>query len=100
MVAKVELHKLHAQDIHNQFGGLPCPIVMVQADYDKFIHGSDLCCYDLILQMLGMGYMIGHPPFMLDRPATWDLAIGDRERCHAIGAPQSNGDYLVTLSTY
>ena len=89
----VVLHKLHAQDINKQFRGLPRPILMTKADYDKFIHGNDLCCYDLVFVMLGPFGV----PFLLDRPREWKLAIGKRDDVTAVGSPHRDG-YLVALT--
>lgn len=73
------LHKLHAEDVYRQFGGLPRAIIMTWADYDRFIHLNDLYAYDLILVMLGLAVMMGGQPFMLDSPRDWRLAIGNKQ---------------------
>ena len=92
----VVLHKLHAQDINKQFRGLPRPILMTKADYDKFIHGNDLCCFDLLFVMLGpSGFGV---PFLLDQPREWKLAIGKRDGVKASGSVHPQG-YLVALES-
>lgn len=73
------LHKLHAEDVYRQFGGLPRAIIMSWDDYDRFIHLNDLYAYDLILVMLGFAVMMGRQPFMLDAPRDWRLAIGNKK---------------------
>lgn len=92
------LHKLHAEDVSRQFGGLPAPVIMSWHDYDKYIHLNDLCAYDLLLCLLGgPGIRMGVKPFMLDQPGTWLLAIGDHEFVEADGEPKISGEYLVRL---
>ena len=70
------LHKLHSQDVFENFGGLPRPVIMTWADYDKFIHLDDLCAYDLLAVMLGR---LSGQVFMFDAPRKWLLAIGDND---------------------
>jgi hypothetical protein len=91
------LHKLHAEDINRQFGGIPRQILLSWDDYDKYIHLTDVYAYDLVLTLLGgPGVMLGQPPFMLDEDAEWHLAIG-RKSCVATGKLQPDGNYLVSL---
>jgi hypothetical protein len=85
------LHKLHAEDVNRQFGGIPRAIIMSWEDYDRYIHLNDLCAYDLLLVILGPGVMLGQPPFLLDSPRNWSLAIGRHTYVIAEGAP--DGDY-------
>ena len=72
------LHKLHAEDVNRQFGGIPRAVIMSWDEYDRYIHLDDLCAYDLLLVMLGAGVMLGQPPFMLDAPREWHLAVGNK----------------------
>lgn len=91
------LHKLHAEDVNQQFGGIPRAIKMSWEDYDKYIHLNDLCAYDLLLQVLGMGVKMGQLPFMLDRTRDWTIAIGNKT-AEVHGELDSDGYYLLQLS--
>jgi hypothetical protein len=90
------LHKLHAEDISRQFGGLPRPIIMSWDDYDKYIHLNDLCAYDLVLCMLGMGVMLGQMPFLFDAQRQWYLAVGKHGYLVAEGQLDGN-NYRVSI---
>lgn len=90
------LHKLHAQDIHETFRCLPRPIIMSWDDYDKYIHLDDSSAYDLVFIMLGPAIASGAPPFMLDAPRKWLLAIGRHDNVVAVGEP-SGDNYRVAL---
>jgi hypothetical protein len=92
----VILHKLHAADIHQIFGCLPLPIVMSWDNYDKYVHLDDLCAYDLVFFMLGPAIASGAPPFMLDAPRKWGLAIGKHDNVVAEGEPVGDS-YRVSL---